>query len=87
MSYNLGRIINNSNYRDELTFLNTADEHKLPQHESLKIYSKPDNNIYKLDDMGVETLIQAGSVVAGGDVYGAPSSIDNAIVLFDGNSG
>ena len=62
MSYNLGRIINNSNYRDELTFLNTADEHKLPQHESLKIYSKPDNNIYKLDDMGVETMIQAGSL-------------------------
>jgi peptidoglycan hydrolase CwlO-like protein len=67
--------------------MNTADEHKLPQNNTIKVYSKPDDNIYKLNDMGVETMIQAGSVVAGGDVYGAPSSIDNAIVLFDGNSG
>ena len=53
MSYNQSRILNNLNYdinnREDLTFIN-SNEHTIPPYNTIKIYSKSDSNIYKLDD-------------------------------------
>ena len=91
MSYNLPRILNNLSYeinnRDELTFINGNELHKIPIDNTIKIYSKNNSNIYKLDDTGLETILGSGSSIGGGDVYGPNSSVDNAVAFFDGTSG
>ena len=87
MSYNLPRILNNLSYeinnRDELTFINGNELHKIPIDNTIKIYSKNDSNIYKLDDNGIETALGSGGGVGGGDVYGPNSCVDNSVVFFD----
>ena len=91
MSYNQSRILNNLNYdinnREDLTFINSNDEHTIPPYNTIKIYSKSDSNIYKLDDQGNETILAGGGGGGGGDVYGPSSSIDNSLVFFNGTSG
>jgi len=90
MSYNLSRLINNLSFEvnnsEEYTFINSNDTRTTPNLNTLKLYSKNDSNIYKLDDDGKESII-ASSGVIGGNVYGPADSIDNGIVLFDGVSG
>ena len=89
MSYNQARILNNLTYeinnREELTFINSNNEHELPNN-MIKLYSKDNNNLYTLNDAGVESVIGSGGS-AGGDVYGPSSSIDNSVAFFDGTSG
>ena len=91
MSYNLPRILNNLSYeinnRDELTFINGNELHKIPIDNTIKIYSKNNSNIYKLDDNGIETILGSGGSIGGGDVYGPNSCVDNSVVFFDGTSG
>jgi hypothetical protein len=90
MSYNQARILNNLTYeinnREDLTFINSNNEHELPPNNMIKLYSKDNNNLYTLNDAGVESVIGSGGS-AGGDVYGPPSSIDNSVAFFDGTSG
>jgi hypothetical protein len=85
MSYNLPRILNNLNFninnRDELTFINSNDEHKIPNDNNIKIYSKEDSNLYKLDDNGIETLISGGG--GGGSEVNNPLTSDLSIGSHD----
>ena len=59
MSYNLARVLNNLTYeinnREELTFLNSNDEHIIPRNNTIKIYSRDNNNLMLLNDLGIET--------------------------------
>ena len=59
MSYNLTRVLNNLTYeinnREELTFLNSNDEHIIPLNNTIKIYSRDNNNLMLLNDLGIET--------------------------------
>ena len=90
MSYNLDRVLNNLTYeinnREDLTFINSNNAHELPPNNTIKLYSKDTNNLYTLNDAGVESVIGSGGI-SGGDVYGPSSSIDNSVVFFDGTSG
>ena len=90
MSYNLDRVLNNLTYeinnREDLTFINSNNAHELPPNNTIKLYSKDNNNLYTLNDAGVESVIGSGGI-SGGDVYGPSSSIDNSVVFFDGTSG
>ena len=68
MGYNLPRILNNLSYeinnRDELTFINGNEQHKIPSDNTIKIYSKDDSNLYTLNDNGEEQIISgSGSVI------------------------
>ena len=91
MSYNIPRILNNLNYeinnRDELTFINSNDEHKIPHNNNIKIYSKADSNIYKLDDLGNETILGSGGGGGTGNVIGPSDSINDSVCFFNGTSG
>ena len=64
MSYNLARVLNNLTYeinnREELTFLNSNDEHIIPRNNTIKIYSRDNNNLMLLNDLGIETIISGG---------------------------
>ena len=59
MSYNLTRVLNNLTYeinnREELTFINSNDEHIIPRNNTIKIYSRDNNNLMLLNDLGIET--------------------------------
>ena len=68
------------NEKDELTFVEN-DTHTTPASGKNKIYFKTDGNLYKKDALDVESLI------GGGGVSGPPSSVDNAVVFFDGTRG
>ena len=50
MSYNLDRVLNNLtfeiNNREELTFINSNNAHELPPINTIKLYSKDNNNLY-----------------------------------------
>lgn len=65
MSYNLPRIINNLYYeidnRTELTFLNSNNPHELPSINTIKIYSKENNDLILLNDEGEEKVIGTGT--------------------------
>ena len=64
MSYNVARVLNNLTYeinnREELTFLNSNDEHIIPRNNTIKIYSRDNNNLMLLNDLGIETIISGG---------------------------
>jgi len=59
MSYNVARVLNNLTYeinnREELTFLNSNEEHIIPRNNTIKIYSRDDNSLMLLNDLGIET--------------------------------
>ena len=79
MSYNLTRLINKKGKKDEITFINNNKQRIKPANNNIKIYSKEDSKIYKLDSLGRETSF--------GNVVGPSDSTVDSVCFFDGTSG
>jgi hypothetical protein len=76
------------NNRDEQTFINSNDVHEIPRTNTIKIYSKDNNEFILLNDQGVESVIGGGGGgVPTGDVFGPSNSNDNNVAFFDGITG
>jgi len=76
------------NNRDEQTFINSNDVHEIPRTNTIKIYSKDNNEFVLLNDQGVESVIgNGGGGVPKGDMFGPNGSNDNNVAFFDGITG